>query len=170
MIRTTYRGREIKVLAVRGKPTQRRLIINGHTTNHGWEGTDQQGLEHFQQIIDRIEELGGPGIVPTASATYGQYTSPHWYEPGAFDVNPRGHATQPGGICLCSQCSTVDKSWYGPLPVEACRVCHQLPDGHKNDYDRMNPHFYTEPTQRQRIGRQATIERFHVYDDEDPAA
>lgn len=170
MIRTTYRGRAIKILAVRGKPNQRRLIINGHTTNHGWEGTDQQGLEHFQQIIDRIEELGGAGIVPTATGTYGQYTQPHWYEPGAIDINPNGHATSPGGICLCVRCSTTDKSWFGPLPVDACRICHQLPDGHKNDYDLMNPHFYKEPTERQRTGRQAAIDRFNAYDDEEDAA
>lgn len=172
MIRTIYKGRPIKVLSVRGKPLQRRLIINGHTVHHGWEGTDEQGLAWFQQIIDDIERNGGAGIVATSRYFYNQYTSPHWYEPGAIDINPSGHATQPGGLCLCNRCTTADKSWFGPLPLDACRNCHQIPDGHKNDYDLMNPHSYKKPSEQQLLGRQITIDEYNrlsSYDDEEVA-
>ncbi|MEU7338675.1 hypothetical protein [Streptomyces sp. NPDC007074] len=167
MIRTTYKGRPIKVLAARGKPHQRRLIINDWAVHHGWEGTDEQALDWFKQIIDLIDSQGGAGVVVTSSKAYGQYTSPSWYEPGAIDINPRGHATQPGSICLCNQCCTTDKSWFGPLAPDACQNCHQLPNSHKNDFDLMNTHHYKEPTEQQRIGRQAAIDRYHAYDDED---
>jgi hypothetical protein len=171
MIRTTYRGRAIKVLAVPGKPLQRKLVINGRTIHHGWEGDDTQGLAWFQQIIDAIDSRGGAGIVVTSSQSYGQYTAPRWYEPGAIDINPNGHATRPGGLCLCNRCTTTDKSWFAPLPPDASRNCHQTPDAHKNDYDLMNTHFYKEPTEQQRTGRQAAIDEYSDfgYDEGDVA-
>ncbi|MCX4885905.1 hypothetical protein [Streptomyces sp. NBC_00847] len=168
MIRTTYRGRPIKVLAARGNPHQRKLVVNGRTIHHGWQGDDVQALDWFRQIIDRIEDSGGAGMV--AMLIPGQYTEPHWYEPGAIDVNPRGHATRPGGICACSLCVIDDpcgsKGRYTLLPVDACRYCHQLRDGHKHDAVFLNPHPYTEPTEVQRAGRQAAITEYQQQDDD----
>lgn len=170
MIRTTYKGRAIKALAVRGKPHQRKLVINGHTINHGWEGTDEQAIAWFQQVIDRIDQAGGPGTAPGILRT-GQYTSPHWFEPGTYDINPAGHATAPGGLCLCTQCVIPDpcgdKARHAPLPPNACRHCHQTPDNHRNDYDLMHTHRYTEPTEVQRAGRQAAVDKARQLNDED---
>ncbi|MDX2800118.1 hypothetical protein [Streptomyces scabiei] len=169
MIRTTYRGRAIKVLAARGKPFHRKLVINGRIIHHAWQGDDAQGLDWFRQIIDKIEDAGGAGMV--AMLIPGQYTEPHWYEPGAIDVNPRGHATQPGNTCLCSLCVIDDpcgsKGRYAPLAPEACRYCHQFRHDHKHDADPLNHHSYTEPTEAQRRGRQAAVAAFQ--DDEDPS-
>jgi len=171
MIRTTYRGRTIKVLAARGKPFHRKLVINDRTINHGWQGDDAQALDWFRQIIDKIEDAGGAGMV--AMLIPGQYTEPHWYEPGTIDINPRGHATHPGNICMCGTCTIGDpcgdKARYAPLPPDACRYCHQGPDGHRHDVNPLHSHRYTEPTEAQRIGRQATIDRYHdsaIEDDE----
>lgn len=161
MIRTTYRGRPIKVLAARGKPFHRKLVINGYTINHGWQGDDAQALDWFRRIIDNIENSGGAGMV--AMLIPGQYTEPHWYERDAIDVNPAGHATQPGGICLCPACTIGDpaggKPRYAPLAPDACRYCHQGLDGHRHDVDFLNPHRYTEPTGQQRAARQAAAGR-----------
>jgi hypothetical protein len=160
LIRTTYRGRTIKVLSVRNRPDLRKLVINGRTINHGWQGDDAQALDWFRQIIDRIESNGGPGMV--AMLIPGQYTEPHWYEPATIDINPNGHATRPGSICMCSLCIIDDlcggKSRYTPLPVEACRYCHQNPVDHRHDVDPLRPHSYTEPTEQQKAGRQAAID------------
>ncbi|MFF9003624.1 hypothetical protein ACF1GW_38665 [Streptomyces achromogenes] len=170
MIRTTYRGRAIKVLAARGKPGHVKLVINGYTTNNAWQGDDAQALDWVRQIIDRIEDNGGPGMV--AMLIPNQYTAAHWYEPGTVDVNPNGHATRPGSICMCSRCTTDEKSWFAPLPVDACRYCHQTPDNHRNDFDLMNPHSYKEPTDTQRAGRQAAIDDYNdtSYNEDDEAA
>lgn len=171
MIRTTYRGRTIKVLAARGNPHQRKMVINGRTIHHGWQGDDVQALDWFRQIIDKIEDSGGAGTV--AMLIPGQYTEPHWYEPGAIDVNPAGHATRPGSVCMCSACTIADpcgdKARHAPLPPDACRYCHQLRDGHRHDVLFLNPHPYTEPTEAQRAGRQATIDKYRQDDDADEA-
>ncbi|AEM88981.1 hypothetical protein [Streptomyces violaceusniger] len=157
MTRTTYRGRVIKILAARGKPGHVRTFINDKPVSHAWQGTEQQAIEWFQQIIDKIENSGGAGMV--AMLIPSQYTGPHWYEPGTVDINPNHHATQPGGICLCTLCVIDDltggKARYAPLQPDACRHCHQIADGHKNDYGVLRPHPYTEPTEQQRTGRQA---------------
>ena len=159
MIRTTYRGRPIKVLAVRGNPGRRKLIIDGHTINHGWDGDDAQALDWFRNIIDRIEDSGGAGMV--AMLIPGQYTEPWWYEPGAVDINPARHATRPGGCCACSTCIIDDadgtRSRYAPLATDACRYCHQVRDGHRHDIDFLNPHPYTEPSPAQQAGRQTAV-------------
>ena len=155
MIRTTYRGRPIKVLAVRNRPDLRKLVINGRTINHGWQGDDAQALDWFRQIIDTIENSGGAGMV--AMLIPGQYAEPHWYEPGSIDINPAHHATRPGSICLCPQCNPDDTPRFAPLPSDACRYCHQISEGHRHDFDCLNPHRYTEPTEQQRAGRQAAI-------------
>lgn len=169
MIRTTYRGRCIKVLAARGKPYHRKLVINDYVLNHGWEGDDAQALDWFRQIIDKLDASGGPGN--SAQILHGQYTSPHWWEPGTFDVNPKGHATFPGGFCLCSLCVIAEvgggKARYAPLTPDACRYCHQVRDGHRHDVDLFNPHPYTEPTPAQRAGRQAFADACRPDDNDD---
>ncbi|MDX3279061.1 hypothetical protein [Streptomyces scabiei] len=173
MSRMTYRGRVIKTLAVRGKPHLVKLVINDRPINHGWEGTHEQGLDWFRRIIDRIEDSGGAGMV--AMLIRGQYTEPHWYEPGTVDINPRNHATRPGSICMCSLCVIDDpcggKGRYAPLPLEACRYCHQNAVDHRHDVDPLRPHRYTEPTEEQRAGRQAAIDDYRrddVDEDEEP--
>jgi hypothetical protein len=160
-MRTVYRGRPLKTTAARGKPGHINLTINGHTTNNAWPGTPAQGIDHLQQIIDQIDQAGGPGI---SAERHPWSTSPHWWEPGTIDINPAGHATALGGFCLCSQCVIPDvgggKARYMPLAPDACRHCHQTPDGHRNDHDLMNTHFYKEPTDIQRAGRQAFLDTY----------
>ncbi|MFF7142264.1 hypothetical protein ACFZB5_13580 [Streptomyces nodosus] len=172
MIRTTYRGRNIKVLAARGKPGHVNLVINGRTIHHAWQGDDAQALDWFRLIIDKIENSGGAGMV--AMLIPGQYTEPHWYEPGTIDINPAGHATRPGSTCMCSQCVIDDpcgsKGRHAPLPVDACRYCHQLRDGHQHDIHFLNPHPYTEPTATQQAGRQAAIDDYRRLDEDDDEA
>jgi hypothetical protein len=167
MIRTTYRGREIKILTVRGMPHQCKLVINGRTINNGWPGTHEQGIEHLQQVIDQLDQAGGPG---TSAERHPWATSSHWWEPGTFDVNPAGHATAPGGFCLCTQCVIAEvgggKARYTPLHPNACRHCHQGPNSHRNDFDLMSPHRYTAPTDAQRAGRQAYLDDYMTPDDE----
>lgn len=171
MIRTTYRGRPIKVLAARGKPDLRKMVIDGRTIHHGWQGDDGQALDWFRQIIDLIESNGGPGMV--AMLIPGQYTEPHWYEPGTIDINPAGHATRPGSICMCPRCVIDDpcggKGRYTPLQPDACRYCHQFSHDHRHDVDPFRPHSYTEPTGDQRTARQAAIDEYRRDEDDDPA-
>lgn len=167
MIRTTYRGRPIKILAARGNPFQRKLVINGQIISHGRDCDDIQALDWFRQIIDLIESNGGAGMV--AMLIPNQYTEPCWYETGTIDINPVGHATRPGSICMCPQCVIDDpcgsKGRHAPLPVEACQHCHQQRDGHKHDVRFLYPHRYTEPTPVQRAGRQAAVDEFQQDDD-----
>lgn len=169
MIRTTYRGRLIKVLAVRDKPHQRKLIINGHTIHHGREGDDLQALDWFRIIIDKIDSSGGAGLV--AMLIPGQYTGSWWYEPGTIDINPARHAAPPGGSCMCTACiiddPTGSKARHAPLVPDACQHCHQVRDGHRNDVDFLNPHPYTEPTAIQRAGRQAFVDACRPDDEDD---
>jgi hypothetical protein len=171
MIRTTYRGRQIKVLKTRGKTGHVDLSINGREIKRGWPGDDAQALDWFRQIIDRIDANGGAGMV--AMLIPGQYTQPYWYEPGTIDINPAGHATQPGGVCLCSGCVIDDptggKARYAPLAPDACRDCHQLADGHQYEIHLFYPHRYTAPTPQQQAGRQAAIDRWADDDDPDEA-
>lgn len=164
MIRTTYRGRAIKVLAARGKPNHRKMVINGHTVNHAWQGDDQQGLDWFKTVIDRMDAAGGP-----AGATGHLLYERHWWEPGTFDVNPNGHVTLPGSVCVCSQCVIDDmcggKARFAPLAPDACQHCHQLEDGHDDDVF-LDWHRYTAPTATQREGRQAAIDDYYTPDDD----
>jgi hypothetical protein len=166
VIRTTYRGRAIKVLAARGKPHHRKMVINGYTVNHAWQGDDVQAVNWFKQIIDQMDAAGGPGV----SAARLHYTAPHWWAPGTFDVNPNGDATQPGGVCLCNRCIIDDpcgsKARFAPLAPDACQHCHQLADGHDDDVH-LEWHRYTEPTEQQRTGRQAAIDEYRQVDEDD---
>jgi hypothetical protein len=96
VIRTTYKGREIKVLATR-KSGFVRTLVNGHPVNHGFAGTDLHAADVLRLIIDRID-ANGPGNNPT-------YTSPFWYEPGTYGLNGFGHViAMDGGGCLCDLC------------------------------------------------------------------
>lgn len=166
MIRTTYRGREIKVLAARCKPNHRKMVINGHTISHGWQGDDVQAITWFKQVIDRLD-AAGPGN-STSQPPYER----HWWEPGTFDVNPNGHVTRPGGVCVCTRCVIDDpagsKARYAPLPMNACRYCHQLEDGHDDDVF-LERHRYTEPTAQQQAGRQAAVDEYAAALEEDPS-
>jgi hypothetical protein len=167
MIRTTYRGRHIKVLAARGNPHQRKMVINGKTIHHGWQGDDIQALDWFKNVIDRLDTTG-PGV-PNIQPPYER----HWWEPGTFDVNPNGHVTLPGSVCVCSQCviddPTGSKARYTPLAPDACQHCHQLEDGHDDDVF-LDWHRYTAPTEQQRAGRQGAIDDYNDtgYDDPEP--
>jgi hypothetical protein len=167
MIRTTYRGREIKILAARGKPHHRKMVINGQIINHAWQGDDAQALAWFKQIIDQMD-VTGPG-----HSAHLYYTAPHWWAPGTFDVNPNGCATQPGGFCLCTRCTIGDvgggKARFSPLHPDACQHCHQPADGH-DDNVHLKWHRYTEPTEQQRAGRQAFIDSYKsAAEDDDPS-
>ena len=169
MIRTTYRGRDIKVLAVRGKPHHRKMVINDHTVNHAWQGNDQQGLDWFKLVIDRMDDAGGP-----AGAKGHLLYERHWWEAGTFDVNANGHVTLPGSVCVCSQCviddPTGSKARYAPLAPDACQHCHQLENGHDDDVF-LDWHRYTAPTVQQRAARQGTVDEYNAipYDDPDEA-
>lgn len=167
MIRTTYRGRAIKVLAVRNKPHHRKMVIGDQIVNHAWQGNDQQGLNWFKQVIDRMDDAGGP----TAATGHLLYER-HWWEPGTFDVNPNGHVTLPGSVCVCSQCVIDDpcgsKARFTPLAPDACQHCHQLADDHDDDVF-LDWHPYTPPTEQQRTYRQGAIDDYNNPRDDDPS-
>jgi hypothetical protein len=96
MIRTTYKGRELKILKAR-QPNRVRQFVGGHIVSHGWEGTEAQALDHLRLIIDRLDAKG-VGNDPHC-------TSPHWYEPGTYMLNHFGHViAKDGGSCLCDLC------------------------------------------------------------------
>lgn len=97
MIRTKYKGREVKIL----KSTTTghvKMLVGGTVISHAWQGDEIQALDWFRREIDRIDQRG-PGGNPYE-------TGPHWYAPGTFDVNGFGHAIAPGGACCCDLCLT----------------------------------------------------------------
>ena len=71
MIRTTYRGREIKILKAR-RPNHVRRYVGGQIVSHEWFGTEVEALDNLRQIIDRLDENG-----PSCPAD--EY--PHWWPP-----------------------------------------------------------------------------------------
>lgn len=98
MIRTTYRGRELKILAARGKPNHVRQFVGGQIVHHGFLGTEIQALDNLRSIIDRIDDKGGPGHDPF-------HWTPNWYAPGTYALNGFGHViAKGGGGCLCDLC------------------------------------------------------------------
>lgn len=98
MIRTTYKGRELKVLKARGsRPNTFRMFVNGKIVHHEWDGGEANALDWFRLIIDRIDAKG-PGNNPA-------YVYPTWYAPGTYALNRGGHVVAPGdGKCICDQC------------------------------------------------------------------
>lgn len=97
MIRTTYKGRELKILAARNRGHVR-TFVGGQIISHGFAGTDIDALDNLRTIIDRIDAKGGPGHSP-------YQTSPHWYEPGTYQLNRFGHVVPlDGGGCPCDLC------------------------------------------------------------------
>lgn len=98
MIHTTYKGRELKILASR-RPGRVRQIVGGQIVNHGWDGTEVEALDNLRIIIDRLDAKG-PGHNPYD-------TSPHWYAPGTYRLNGYGHVIPlDGGGCPCDLCLT----------------------------------------------------------------
>ncbi len=97
MIRTTYKGRELKILKAR-TPGQVRQFVGGQIVHHGFAGTEIQALDNLRLIIDRIDDKGGPGHDP-------HLPYPHWYAPGTYALNGYGHAIpKSGGGCPCDLC------------------------------------------------------------------
>lgn len=71
MIRTTYKGRQLKILKARTAGHVRQLV-GGQIVNHGWPGTEEQALNNLKLIIDKLDEHG-----PRCPAD--EY--PHWWPP-----------------------------------------------------------------------------------------
>lgn len=97
MIRTTYKGRELKVLAAR-RPGQYRIQVNGHQIHNGLETVAEvYALDWIRNIIDDIDRRG-PGNNPYE-------TQPLWYEPGTYRLNQAGHVIGlDGSGCICDGC------------------------------------------------------------------
>src|SRR3954471_23878134 len=145
MIRTTYKGRDIKVLKST-TPHCVKTFIGGHILSHAWQGTELQAADWFRQIIDRID-VNGPGGNPYE-------TSPHWYAPGTFDTNQHGHVIAPGGACTCNTCLTFPEKNVPRAEVNSCRHCHLTERDHARQFtDLAGWHTWTAPTPEQTKGR-----------------
>jgi hypothetical protein len=102
VIRSTYKGREVKILAAR-RPGQYRVQVNGHQIHNGIESTEIGALDWLRSLIDRIDQRG-PGNNPYE-------TSPFWYEPGTYRLNKRGHVVALNGTgCVCDLCLTYPEN------------------------------------------------------------
>ena len=103
MIRTSYRGRDIKILAAR-RSGQYRVQINGHQIHNGFETVGEiYALDWLRGLIDRIDQRG-PGNNPYETAEF-------WYEPGTYRLNKRGHAIALNGTgCCCDLCLTYPEN------------------------------------------------------------
>lgn len=146
MIRTTYRGREIKILKSR-TPHCVKTHIGGHIISRAWQGNEIQALDWFRRYIDRIDANGGPGHNPYE-------TGPHWYAPGTFDTNQAGHAIAPGGACTCNACLHCPEKNIPRAQVGSCQHCHLTQDIHGRQHtDLAGWHPWTAPTPEQTKGR-----------------
>lgn len=145
MIRTTYKGREIKIL----KSTKAHHVkthIGGQVISHAWQGTEVQALDWFRQIIDRID-ANGPGNNPHETGT-------HWYAPGTFDTNHAGHAITPGGYCTCNTCLACPEKNISRAEVGSCQHCHLTEHKHGRQHTQVAGwHPWTAPTTEQTKGR-----------------
>jgi len=145
VIRTTYRGRDIKILKSR-TPGHVKTFVGGQVINHADPGTDLQALDVLRLIIDRID-ANGVGNNPT-------YTRPYWYAPGTFDLNGNGHAIAPGGACTCNTCLADPARNVPRAEVGSCQHCHLTEGDHGRQYtDLAGWHPWTAPTPEQTKGR-----------------
>ncbi|MBT2508822.1 hypothetical protein J7I98_23630 [Streptomyces sp. ISL-98] len=145
MIRTTYRGRELKVTKSR-TPGCVKTHVNGHVINHGDPVSEACAFDTLRRIIDKLDTNGGPGHNP-------RETSPFWYEPGTYDVNGYGHATAPGGVCPCPLCE-AQPDRNQPADPDACRYCRLAERPHARQHtDGVGWHAWTAPTIEQTRGR-----------------
>lgn len=145
MIRTTYNGRDIKILKSR-TPHCVKTHIGGKVINHAWQGNEVQALDWFRRIIDRID-ANGVGNNPT-------YALPHWYAPGTFDTNHAGHPIPPGGYCTCNACLLAPEKNTPRAEVGSCQHCHLTERDHGRQYTELAGwHPWTAPTPEQTKGR-----------------
>ena len=69
MIRTTYKGRELKILKAR-TPGHVRQFVGGQVVHHGFVGTEEQALNHLKLIIDKLDERGPHVAAAQEADTY----------------------------------------------------------------------------------------------------
>lgn len=145
MIRTTYKGRDIKILKST-TPYCVKTFIGSHVISHAWQGDEIQALDWFRQAVDRIDQRG-PGNNPYE-------TLPHWYAPGTFDMNRRGHVIAPGGACACNTCLASPEKNVPRAEVDSCQHCHLAERDHARQYTELAGwHQWTAPTPEQTKGR-----------------
>lgn len=145
MIRTTYKGREIKILKSR-TPHHVKTFVGGQVINHADPVSEVVALDALRLIIDRIDAKG-IGNNPT-------HVLPHWYEPGTFDTNHYGHAIPPGGACCCDLCLMWPAKNISRAEVGSCRHCHLTEQAHGRQHtDLAGWHPWTAPTSEQIKGR-----------------
>lgn len=145
MIRTIYRGRDIKILKSR-TPGHVKTHVGGHVLNHAVPISEIAALDALRVIIDRID-ANGPGGNPYE-------TLPHWYAPGTFDTNSFGHAIAPGGACCCDLCLSSPERNIPRAEVGSCQHCHLTEHDHGRQYtDLVGWHPWIAPTPEQTKGR-----------------
>lgn len=145
MIRTTYKGREIKILKST-TPHCVKTLVGGHVISHAFQGDEIQALDWFRRAIDGIDAKG-PGDNP-------RETLPHWYAPGTFDVNARGHVIAPGGACICNTCLETPEKNVPCTDPTACQHCPIPQATHARQFtDLVGWHPWAPPTTEQTKGR-----------------
>lgn len=145
MIRTVYKGREVKILKS-STPQCVKTFIGGHVLNHADPVSEFVALDALRLVIDRID-TNGPGNNPT-------YALPHWYEPGTFDTNHNGHPIAPGGACTCNTCLQTPEKNVTRARVDSCQHCHLAEREHGRQYTELvGWHQWTAPTPEQTKGR-----------------
>lgn len=147
MIRTTYKGRAIKILKSR-TPGTVRTFIGGRPVSHAWQGDEIQAIDWFRQVIDRIDQRG------IGNSPYDTHL--HWYAPGTFDVNGHGHPVAPGGVCACDTCLADPARNVPCTDLDACGRCSVPQDTHgRHRTPMIDPHPWAEPSIDQSRGRTA---------------
>jgi hypothetical protein len=145
MIRTTYKGRDIKILKS-STPGCVKTHIGGTIISHGFQGTDANAFDWFRAMIDRIDR-SGPG-------SNSHETGAHWYASGTFDTNAFGHVIAPGGACCCNTCLASPERNVSRAEAGSCQHCHLTDRDHGRQYtDLIGWHQWTAPTPEQTKGR-----------------